>query len=100
MVINRSPLAHLRHYFVLFASVLIDRKPRDVVATAQQVVIAFLLELASRWEMQPDTQTIHLAYASKMVCIGGNRGESPALTIFFPWTLLHLSVCATSSLFG
>lgn len=38
---------------------------------AQQIVIAFLVELASRWEMQPDTLTIHLAYASKMVSYAG-----------------------------
>ena len=32
--------------------------------------MAFILELASRWEFQPDSQDIHMAFPSKVVSFG------------------------------
>ena len=32
--------------------------------------MAFILELASRWEFQPDSQDIHMAFPSKVVSLG------------------------------
>ena len=45
-----------------------------MVNTAHQLVMVFLLELASRWEMQPDSNAIHMAFPSKVVsAAGGGR---------------------------
>lgn len=44
-----------------------DRAARHYTNTVAQVIVAFLIDLASRWEMQPDTQQIHMAFPSKVV---------------------------------
>lgn len=46
---------------------VVDRMRRQAVDSTWQVVVAFLLDLAGRWEMQPDTLATHMAFPSKVV---------------------------------
>eukprot|EP00752_Nemacystus_decipiens_P017096 g15312.t1 len=43
-----------------------EMKKRHKVNASAQIVVAFLVELASRWEMQPDTNQIHMAFPTKV----------------------------------
>lgn len=55
------------------SNAVVDRIQRHAVNTAASVVMVFLLEIASRWEMQPDTLQTHMAFPSKMVRIARVR---------------------------
>lgn len=43
------------------------RKRREVVNTAAQVIVVWLLELASHWELQPDKTEIHMSFPDAKV---------------------------------
>lgn len=45
----------------------ICRKKRDVVSSLATLVVAWLTELASQWELQPDKTEIHMSFPDKKV---------------------------------
>ena len=54
----------LPHSLLMFK---MSRKPRHGVNAISQLIIAFILNLAMRWEFQPDSEQIHMAFPTKVV---------------------------------